>query len=211
MQKRSDVADRRLNEMLEFRTRALDAIRKTLTPELRPIMTGDADAGERLKGEIAQAEALQERMKAANTAIRKHAKEGKEAQTAALVGLGFPEAVAAKLLEPDFAGRIGFADYKLTNNGANLRRMKARLEHVERLAKMPGSSLEGKNARLEDCPSENRVRLFFPGKPEEALRSRLKSSGFRWTPSLGCWQAYRNHNAFRVAREVAGIDSGAAS
>jgi hypothetical protein len=32
----------------------------------------------------------------------------------------------------------------------------------------------------------------------------LKAAGFRWTPTLGCWQAYRNHNALTVAREIAG-------
>src|SRR5688572_15035589 len=44
MNKRADVAHKRLTELCEFRQRALDAITKTLCPSLRPIMSGDSDA-----------------------------------------------------------------------------------------------------------------------------------------------------------------------
>lgn len=49
------------------------------------------------------------------------------------------------------------------------------------------------------------MRLYFSGKPDDATRGRLKSRGFRWTPSLGCWQAYRNPTALDVARREAGV------
>jgi hypothetical protein len=70
-EKRNNIAHKRLEELLEFRNRALAAIRKTHCPELRPIMAGDSDATERLKTKIADAEKLQERMKAANVIVRK--------------------------------------------------------------------------------------------------------------------------------------------
>jgi hypothetical protein len=111
--KRCDIAHRRLTDLLDFRTRALAAIRKALRPELRPIMAGDADATDRLREKIAQAEDLQARMKATNAAIRTHARAGPEAQIAALVALGHPEARARELLRPDFCGRIGFPAYAL--------------------------------------------------------------------------------------------------
>jgi hypothetical protein len=167
-------------------------------------MTGDSDAGDRLAAKIAKLEALQATMKAANAAIRKHAKAGPEAQVAALVTLGLPESAARKLLVPDFCGRVGFADYELTNNGANIRRLKGRAVAVERAQATPETSLEGENARLEDVPAENRVRLFFPGKPAVEVRTALKSRGFRWAPTLGCWSAYRNMGTLEAAREFAG-------
>jgi hypothetical protein len=31
------------------------------------------------------------------------------------------------------------------------------------------------------------TRITFPDKPSEAIRALLKSAGFRWLPSAGCW------------------------
>ncbi len=203
-QKRNNIAYKRLTELLEFRERALAAIRKTLCPELRPIMSGDSDAVARLREKIEAAEKVQVAMKASNAAIRKHAKAGPEAQIAALVALGRTEATARALLQPDFCGRIGFADYEMTNNNANIRRMKERLAGLERTKAEPAKEQEGEFARLEDCPAENRIRLFFPGKPSAEVRDRLKGAGFRWSPTIGCWQAYRNWRSQEAAQREIG-------
>lgn len=206
MQKRMDVERKRSQEAAEFRSRALAAIKRTLTPDLQPIRSEDSDAAARLLQKIQQAEDLQARMKAANAAVRKAKKAGPDAQVSALVALGFSAATALELLKPDFAGRVGFADFELTNNGANIRRMKARLEQVTAQQAAPAQEAEGERATVEDCPADNRIRVWFPGKPDEATRSDLKRNGFRWTPSLGCWQAYRNHSAQQAARRIAGVE-----
>ena len=205
MEKRNAVADRRCSELLEFRERALAAIRKALCPELAPIMAGDADAVERLEAKVMKAEQLQERMKAANAAIRKHAKAGAAAQAWALVALGFPESLALKLLENVPGHGMGFPHYELTNNGANIRRMKERLEGITRAKATPDTAQDGEAARVEDCPGENRVKLFFPGKPAAEVRETLKRGGFRWAPSEGAWKAYRHQHTLDLARKVAGV------
>lgn len=205
MEKRNRIADKRYEELAEYRTRALAAIRKTLHPELAPIMAGDADAVERLQAKLSAAKVRQEVMKACNAAIRKHAKAGPGAQIAALVALGVAESIARELLKPDEIGRVGHASYELTNNGAEIRRLEGRLVQLERAKATALTLIEGlTGVRLEDVPAENRVRLFFPGKPSEEIRTRLKQNGFRWTPSLGCWQAYRNDRAISAARREAG-------
>lgn len=209
MEKRNRVAHKRLEELLDFRKRALDAIYKTLHPELRPIMSGDSDAVERLRAKIEQAERQQERMKTANSIIRKFFKD-KPAGVAALVAVGWTDEQARRLLtEPDCFGGYGFASFELTNNGANIRRMRERLAALERAKTAPEVQVEGDKARVEDCPAENRVRLFFPGKPDADVRGRLKSGGFRWAPSLGCWQAYRHPHTMAIARKEAGLDGAA--
>lgn len=196
-------------DLMEFRKRALDAIKKKLRPELRPIMSGDDNAVDRLKKKLEGAEKLQALMKAVNAAIRKNLKNGYEAQLAAVMAAGLDEAKARKILEPDYMGALGFAGWALTNNNADIRRMKDRLAKLERDKATPAAVVEGAAARVEDCPAENRVKLFFPGKPDEEVRAKLKSNGFRWAPTEGCWKAYRNSRTVPLAAEIAGLKAAA--
>ena len=208
--KRGDTADKRTDELLSFRERAMAAIMKVLRPELRPVMAGDDDAVERLREKIAKAQKFQEQAKALNACIRKHAKAGPEAQVKALVETyQIGEDKAREWIKPDFAGRIGIPSYELQNNNANIRRMQQRLEEIERakVATVETVKVESTSITFEDDPGDNRVRLFFPGKPDESIRTRLKGAGFRWTPSLGCWQAYRNYRSIDLAKRTAGIDA----
>jgi hypothetical protein len=201
-QKRSAVADRRLNDLFTWREMAKRAVMRRLRPDLRPIMAGDADALDRLAAEISEAQRLQTQMKAVNAALRKTGKAGKDAQTAALIDLGLSEDRARELVSPKFESTYGqgYPSFRLTNNQANIRRMQQRFEQIERAAAMPVTEAQGANGvRMEDDPPANRVRLFFPGKPAEEVRTKLKSCGFRWAPSVGAWQAFRNATAIGVA------------
>lgn len=207
MNKRADIASRRLNDLIEFRARALAAIKRTLRPDLAPIYASDENALERLEAKIHSAEVLQGRMKLANATIRKHAKAGAQSQVAALLELGYSLSQAQKLLEPDFCDRIGFPDYLLTNNNANIRRMKARVETIAVNKAAAPIEAEGENARFEDCPADNRVRLFFLGKPPVEVRTRLKQCGFRWSPTIGAWQAYRHLHTIEAAKREAGLNA----
>jgi len=207
-QKRNATADRRLQELIAFRRRTLDALNKTLNPQLRPIMAGDADAVSRLKEKLAEAEQLQAVMREVNAAIRRHAKEGEAAQLRAILAVYHKadEDDARELLIPDPMGHVGFSSYKLTNNNANIHRIKARIALLSRDKEIAPSTTRGDNGVLcEDCPADNRVRLFFSLIPPVEVRTRLKSQGFRWSPWLRCWQAYRNPQSLQRAREfVAG-------
>lgn len=169
------------------------------------IMSDDPAADLKLAAKIVEAEKLQAQMKATNTVLRKHFKSDEATKVAALVAMGWTEPQVRALLTPDCFRGIGFPSYKLTNNGANIRRMKERLQSVSKAQATPETIIEGSNARLEDCPPENRVRLFFPGKPSEEIRSRLKRAGFRWSPNIGAWQAFRNNWSIQTAKIEAGL------
>jgi hypothetical protein len=213
-EKRSAIERKRLEELCAFQEYGLRAAIRNLRPDLRPIMSGDADAIARLALKIASAELLQSRMTLANKVVRAFYKAGVRDASAgedwqryveklAEVWPDITEGRAKRLLEPDCCGRIAFADYELKNNGANIRRMKQRLEQIERAQSIPDSQVAGANGiKLDDCPAENRIKLTFPGKPSEEVRSKLKKNGFRWTPSQGVWQACRNSSSLALASQM---------
>jgi hypothetical protein len=204
-QKRNATADKRSEELLDYRKRAKAAILRKLWPDLQPIRAGDGDALDRLKANLEQLEGAQAQMKAANAAIRKHKKDGRDTQLQALEALGFPRGAADDLLKPNSFGDVGFADFTLKNNNANIRRVKARIEVIAKAHAMPTTEVEGTAARLEDDPPANRVRLFFPAKPSREVIETLKANAFRWKRSLGAWQAFRNPESLRLAKQIAGV------
>ena len=50
--------------------------------------------------------------------------------------------------------------------------------------------------------AENRIQIMFDEKPDEALRSELKSRGFRWAPSQGAWQRQLNANGMYAVKQI---------
>jgi hypothetical protein len=118
-----------------------------------------------------------------------------------LVALGFTEGRAKSLLEKDPMGRVGFPDYALTNTSSEERRIKERIQQLERRAASPARAPEtiGDSTITE---AENRVRITFPGKPAEEIRRVLKSAGFRWSPTAGAWQRFASEAAWYEARRI---------
>lgn len=47
---------------------------------------------------------------------------------------------------------------------------------------------------------ENRLQLFFEGKPEQDIISRLKGRGFKWSPRNKAWQRQLTPNAITALR-----------
>lgn len=200
---RKDIAriDTNMRKGFEASDRAADYTSRAAAIGTGGISSDDPVAVQKLKAELAPLEKKQAQMKAANAAIRKHAKAGAEAQIAALVALGYSSGPAAKLLEKDFAGRIGFPDYAITNNGANIRRIEKRIaelnkkEETQERAPISGE-IEGLTFAMSENKRENRTQILFSGKPSEDLRGRLKANGFRWASTIGMWQRQMSNQAW---------------
>jgi hypothetical protein len=165
----------------------------------------DPDAVQHLQTKIAAAEKLQATMKAANVIVR-HRQVTDDEKIAQLVAeCGQREHSARELLKPDFAGRVGFPDYALTNNGANIRRMQARLKGLADESGRASVTLPFAGGRVEDNAEECRVRIYHDVKPPEGTIAKLRMYGFHWTPSLGCWQRLRNDSARYAATQITGV------
>jgi hypothetical protein len=166
------------------------------------ISSDDSEAVTKLREKLVNLERLQDRMKAANAAIRKHSKAGPGAQVAALVAQGFNEGRARNLLEPDFCGRIGFADFETKNNNANMRRTRDRIAELERKPTETTEQAVGE-VRIVANAEANRVQMFFHGKPADGIRAELKAHGFHWSPTEGAWQRHLSDSAKYYAEAIA--------
>ncbi|MBU2701153.1 hypothetical protein Ga0466249_002267 [Sporomusaceae bacterium BoRhaA] len=157
------------------------------------ISSDDPDAIIKLKAQLEQAEKAQETMKAVNKAIRKN--DDNE-----LYKLGYTDSQIAKLKMPDSLGRVGFANYALTNNNANIHRIKQRIEVLERNAnKQP---VEVEYDRYTYKEDDNRCQFIFDGKPADNIREVLKHNSFKWSPSRSAWVRQLTGNGKYAARRV---------
>lgn len=177
------------------------------------ISSDDPDAIDKLREKLAAMEAEQAMMVAANKIIRKFfakrdltdaekLKADIQATLPSLTALGLSESAAVKLFMPDFGGRRGYPGYALSNNSGNMARVRERiadLERREQLRETLAAESESNRSQvilksetvngltIEFNLTENRLLLFFPGKPSEAVRSVCKRNGFRWSPTRGAW------------------------
>lgn len=194
---RSDTAIRR---GIEAENKAKHYAGKAAGVGKAGISSDDPDAPDKLRERIAELEAKQERMKAANKALRS-GDEGAQAQK--LAEMGYSVAMIGELMSPDYAGRRGYPSYSLTNNNANVRRLKERLERLEVAREAESVEYEVGGVTIVENVEENRLQMFFPGKPSAEVRSRLKSRGFRWSRANEAWQRHLSNAARYVAREIA--------
>jgi hypothetical protein len=192
--------DRTFGKAFEAMNKAKHYEDKAASVGMGGISGDDPEAIDKLRVQLENLERGQESMKAANAAIRRGKNEGEK--IAALVALGFNEWSARKLLEPDFCGRIGFADYQLSNNSANIRRIKERIAALEKAVSRQDKEEVTDNYTYREDTEENRLMFFFNGKPGEAIRALLKSRGFKWSPTRNAWVRQWTSNGIYAARDV---------
>ena len=119
------------------------------------ISSDDPEAVQKLKAQLVALKSMQERMRAANAAIRRGKDESK--RIALLVELGFSETEARTLLTPDFCQRIGFASYQLSNNNANIRRIEQRIEQLQAASEREDVTIEGRSYTYREDVADNRA------------------------------------------------------
>ena len=170
----------------------LDRIRST---GMGGISADDDNAITKLEKKLDARQEVQERMKAVNAYYRKHkALDGCPDLT--------PEEIEA--LKIDMAqswhmqGRP-YPSWQLSNNNAEIRRIKARIEQLTRQRETGYVGWEFSGGTVEANQEANRLQILFEAKPDEEIRTVLKSNGFRWSPKVGAWQRQLNDNAIRAA------------
>jgi hypothetical protein len=164
----------------------------------KAIFSDDPQALQKLQEKLKFLQRVQEFMKSANKFIKKKDKAG---------FLKIPDATEKlweQLNTPDYAGRMGFASYKLTNNNANINRLVKRIEQLKKheVKQFVDKTING--VRIYENKEANRLQIIFEGKPSETVRKQLKANGFRWSPAESAWQRHISTHALYSAEIIAG-------
>lgn len=164
------------------------------------ISSDDPAALAKLKAELAALEQAQETMKAANKVLRTN--KTPETRAGALVALGYSEDQAVRLLGSNVNRTVGYPSYKLSNNNANMARIRLRIAELEKRQARGDVEQVGKGFTYREDTAENRVMFVFEGKPAENVRAVLKRHAFKWSPSRGAWVRLLTNSGIWAAREV---------
>ena len=165
--------------------------RKASAIESNRAISGDApDAIELLKVKLQNLKDSHSLMVSANK-ILKSKKLTNDQKIQEMVKIGLSEAEAKSNFVPDSLCRIGYPNYAITNSGANIRTVEKRIAILEKQKSDITTVQEVGDITITDSVEDNRIMIVFPGIPSESIRTKLKSDGFRWSPSSGAWQAYR--------------------
>lgn len=164
-------------------------------------LTGWAEV-ERLQDKLDSLTRAQEMMKAANKIIRDK-KLAEVEKVDELVALGFSEQASLKLMEPDFCGRIGFADYALRNNLAKIKDTEAKMKRHTAMASQEDTEKEYSWGTLRTDYSDERYRFIFDGKPAQEVIDLMKQNAFKWSRANMAWQRQITTNSrYAVGRIV---------
>ncbi len=158
------------------------------------ISADDVLAIPKLEKQLAELEASQERMKAANAYFRKHKTLDGCPHLAEDTIAKLKASMARSWRGPDAPP---FSSASLSNNSANTRRIRERIEDLKNRSEFSGWEFMGGTAVANEA--ENRLQLLFDEKPTDEQRRQLKSNGFKWAPSQGAWQRQLTRNAIYSA------------
>lgn len=95
-----------------------------------------------------------------------------------------------------------FPTYQLTNNSAEIRRLKHRIGELKQNAEIGFCGWEFDGGKAVANQDAGRLQLLFDEKPSAEHRAQLKANGFRWAPKAEAWQRLLNKQAIYAAERI---------
>lgn len=163
---------------------------KRLAPK-GAITSDDPQALEKLRAKLAALMAEQEFMKKANKFIKAGNDKG-------LIEMGLNQVTIEGLKKPDFAGRIGFADYLLSNNNGVIGTTRKRIAELEKKSGQGPMPTVAKQARHEET--------------RFVIKTDIVGSSVEWQAKMGdSWVRLTTYDTLDLAKasaESQGYDAG---
>lgn len=208
MNKKGDRVHKKLNELLSYYNLQLKKIKNYLKPaHLKPVKTGQDGAIDILQKQLDDRLATQEAMKAVNKIAKSKTLSPEKKIEKLKTDLKLSDKQIVEIMTPDYAGRIGYPGYLLTNNNANIKRLKGRISEEKKLAvqKDQGNKEHKFDGGLViENFEQNRLQIKHDEKPPREIIQKLKARGFRWSPYYGVWQRNLNTTPMFYATNIVG-------
>lgn len=199
--KRSDWAYNHYSTFRQWREKALKAIAKSLEPPRNEL--------EEARKNLEAREKAHEQMKQANAVIRRSKSRDEMFEGIREIFPNFSFEQIAKIIDPQSFSGMGFARFELTNNLANIKRLRERVAILEskEVKKEMGDNkeLSFEGGRIVSDYTEDRVMIHHDNKPEAEVIGRLKKSGFRWSPKNKAWQRKLTRSGIYDALRIIGL------
>ncbi|MCH8178148.1 MAG: hypothetical protein IIC09_08135, partial [Proteobacteria bacterium] len=206
-QKRMDAADKKLNDAFAWLKKGTNRLNKSV---LAPVDATQKVQLAEAQAKLKQREDQQVRMKAINAAHKKFLKDPGSLDKTDLTD---EDKDWVRRYEPKYSWEPHpLAPYQVTNNNAEIRRLKLRVKMLEGKAEKAESAQPGDNSyqfeggTVELNYEDDRLRILFDEKPDADMRQQLKSHGFRWSPKAGAWQRKITPAAVYDAGNILGTD-----
>lgn len=102
-----------------------------------------------------------------------------------------------------------FPAYELQSRRGYIKRVEARIAELDKRAQQaeqPADNTAFPGGEIVRNLEADRLQIIFDEKPDEEMRAKLKSNGFRWSPRYGAWQRQLTQNAESAARRALGLN-----
>ena len=184
---------------VELEQEARDLDRRTENVGKGGISSDDPEAIAKLKKKLSGMEESQELMKKVNRQYKKGGLDAVDCLSDTMKQELKADMERDWLISPKL-----FESYALQNNNVNMRRVKQRIEELERQQQEPErEDITGDGWTVKEDKEDNRIHFIFDDKPDAGTRKLLKSNGFKWSPTRTAWVRQINNTARYAAQYVA--------
>ena len=170
------------------------------------ISSDDPDALEKLNEKLESLLEKQNQMKMINKICRSKKLAEVEIIEKLKTEYNLNEISIKSLLNPIYSfEKKGFPSYALRNNNGRIRQVKQRISKLKSIEKLENESFTIGKVEINVNVDDNRVEIYFPYKPEEEFRKKIKSNGFKWSRYKSAWQKQISKWNIEDAKKLAKI------
>lgn len=183
-------------EFIEFREKVFKSIERYNKKKEIAEAGGELEVA---KQKLVDLIALQERMKLINKAYPSFVKNG----LPGLEKFNLSDADVKIIVQwvPRYSfERLPFQGFSLTNNNAKIKNTEARVKELEKKEEAKSNDSSENETKFNGGViildyTLDRILIRHDSVPSEAIRSELKSHGFKWSPFNKCWMRKITENA----------------